>query len=1235
MIGIACLLIFLVSHLIGCAKKQKSKRQEDQKTIGLNGLSSPKEKQTPMAKSTVSTLAPASLPLIEANNAEKSAGVSCAASSDDELDTALEISDAKLSPKPNSNVQNTPVVVSVVELNSDTAEKYKGSMTVPLVNDDVVGELVDPKKSKYAFPDTPSLIGITNSKIEQSTIKVSSPNHKIYRASSPPFGLSPINSGTKSACSSPGQTKADAVTPKGAEDVLVKTSVREPLVICSEPPSDIRVGSNINDELVVDFRPAVAPIPVQHYIVKYWPVDNPEVEAKTIQVDGKNQTTGIVLHELAVDTEYNFRVDTVLQDGKTLPSEISLIRTPAEEVKCDCSHACRLVRDGDKEVRVECYCPDGYELADDQRTCEQIKEAEKEHTVVQISPTLDDITQQKPVAVDISQDTTETGTPVPYDTTLGASQLPTDQYGNTVTVSTSTADRPPVPTDELGRELPLVYFFNGTALPTDASNNVYNSLGEQIARNEDNQPLGPDSKCSNRTPKPLPTHSTNLKPIYTVANADGLEYKKNAEGMSVDADGQLVPTDSSGQPVGVSGSPLPTDFYGRFLLDRGGTKGPDGGGGDTEDADQALPTDDMGFLIYPVVYPNGELLPTTSSGVYVDPQRGGEEVDRNDQGIPSLGGRGSGSFEPIRPDDSLKATEIQGKPVEQLSGSVDEQLPITTSATPPRQVNVIGPDGQPLPTDTSGRVVDTQGIPYPTNPEGLLFGPDGAPLPTNQQGQQVVVERGPEEQDIYRKTRPRPVVLVIGPDGQPMPTDTSGRIVDKQGSPYPTNYDGLLLGPDGSPLPTNADGQVVVAEGDQEEKTQKAVTLPTDDYGKLVYPIVGSDGQPLPTDQSGRYLDVESGEPIPTDDFGRPLHTEEGQILPKNQQGDYIYSKPSKTPKKVVVIGPDGVPQPTDYQGKWVDAEGRALPTNPEGLLVGPDGSPLPTNAQGQQVVGEGAEGIAKVLPTDASGLPIYPILNSDGQLLPTDATGRYVDVLSGESIPIDESGHPVDKEDGQVLPTNSQGQYIYTKLSVKPIVVIGPDGQPMPTDTSGRVVDKEGSTYPTNPEGLLVGPDGFPIPTNDQGQLLLKEETSPTPIIVIGPDGQPMPTDTSGRVVDKQGSPYPTNYDGLLLGPDGSPLPTNEAGQFVLPRGGDVTNATPVKTLPTDDAGQYIYPIVNSDGMPLPTDSSGRHLDALGEPVPVDDFGHPLDREGGQVLPTDSQGQYIYSPHQPLQDQL
>ena len=43
------------------------------------------------------------------------------------------------------------------------------------------------------------------------------------------------------------------------------------------------------------------------------------------------------------------------------------------------------------------------------------------------------------------------------------------------------------------------------------------------------------------------------------------------------------------------------------------------------------------------------------------------------------------------------------------------------------------------------------------------------------------------------------------------------------------------------------------------------------------------------------------------------------------------------------------------------------------------------------------------------------------------------------------------------------------------------------------------------------------------------------------------MPTDSSGRVVDKAGSPYPTNYEGELIGPDGSPLPTNDEGHYVV----------------------------------------------------------------------------------------
>lgn len=61
----------------------------------------------------------------------------------------------------------------------------------------------------------------------------------------------------------------------------------------------------------------------------------------------------------------------------------------------------------------------------------------------------------------------------------------------------------------------------------------------------------------------LPTDRTNFRPIYTVANADGIELAKNPDGMSLDENGNVFPTDESGQPVGVSGSPLPTDYYGR------------------------------------------------------------------------------------------------------------------------------------------------------------------------------------------------------------------------------------------------------------------------------------------------------------------------------------------------------------------------------------------------------------------------------------------------------------------------------------------------------------------------------------------------------------------------------------------------------------------------------------------------------------------------------------------------
>lgn len=52
-----------------------------------------------------------------------------------------------------------------------------------------------------------------------------------------------------------------------------------------------------------------------------------------------------------------------------------------------------------------------------------------------------------------------------------------------------------------------------------------------------------------------------------------------------------------------------------------------------------------------------------------------------------------------------------------------------------------------------------------------------------------------------------------------------------------------------------------------------ARTLPTDETGKYIYPVVDADGMLLPRNSEGRYMTAE-GELIPVDDFGRPLDQE-------------------------------------------------------------------------------------------------------------------------------------------------------------------------------------------------------------------------------------------------------------------------------------------------------------------------------------------------------------------------
>lgn len=106
-----------------------------------------------------------------------------------------------------------------------------------------------------------------------------------------------------------------------------------------------------------------------------------------------------------------------------------------------------------------------------------------------VSPTYE-IDQQTPEEVSSTGGVTE----APLEPT---SPLPTDEYGQRIVVGTTSPDQLlPYPTDSLGREIRPVVLYNGSALPTDASNNAYDPRGEVIPRDDEQRPLGPDGKVT-------------------------------------------------------------------------------------------------------------------------------------------------------------------------------------------------------------------------------------------------------------------------------------------------------------------------------------------------------------------------------------------------------------------------------------------------------------------------------------------------------------------------------------------------------------------------------------------------------------------------------------------------------------------------------------------------------------------------------------------------------------------
>uniref|UniRef100_A0A0N5A8Q4 Fibronectin type-III domain-containing protein n=1 Tax=Syphacia muris TaxID=451379 RepID=A0A0N5A8Q4_9BILA len=141
-------------------------------------------------------------------------------------------------------------------------------------------------------------------------------------------------------------------------------------ITAPKPASDIRLGTNLNGELVLDFKPPITAAPVEEYLIKYWPLDKPDA---VIHMESPANSSGLVIiDDLIPDQQYKFMVIARTPDGN-IASEPVQIKAPQTDIQCPCS-ICVFEDINGTSVR-RCICPYGFKLAENGRDCEQIEES--------------------------------------------------------------------------------------------------------------------------------------------------------------------------------------------------------------------------------------------------------------------------------------------------------------------------------------------------------------------------------------------------------------------------------------------------------------------------------------------------------------------------------------------------------------------------------------------------------------------------------------------------------------------------------------------------------------------------------------------------------------------------------------------------------------------------------------------------------------------------------------------
>lgn len=89
------------------------------------------------------------------------------------------------------------------------------------------------------------------------------------------------------------------------------------------------MGTNINDETVVDFKPAIIPDEDAEHMIKYWPADD-DTETNFVKIRPENITGGTIIDNLLPGKDYIFQPIAQLSDGKTLEGDTVKAQIPTD-----------------------------------------------------------------------------------------------------------------------------------------------------------------------------------------------------------------------------------------------------------------------------------------------------------------------------------------------------------------------------------------------------------------------------------------------------------------------------------------------------------------------------------------------------------------------------------------------------------------------------------------------------------------------------------------------------------------------------------------------------------------------------------------------------------------------------------------------------------------------------------------------------------------------------------------